>query len=80
MLEELDIYGKDLRIISNLYWNQTAAVRIENTLGNFVQIKKGVKQRCVFSPDLFNLYIVKILREIEELPGLLIGGVNLNNL
>ncbi|GFO39118.1 RNA-directed DNA polymerase from mobile element jockey-like [Plakobranchus ocellatus] len=29
MLEKLDIDGKDLRVIRNLYWDQTASVRIE---------------------------------------------------
>ena len=29
MLNKLDIDGKDLRILSNLYWRQTATVRID---------------------------------------------------
>ncbi len=28
MLEGLEIDGKDLRLIHNLYWNQEAAVRV----------------------------------------------------
>lgn len=66
MLEQLNNDGKDLWIISNLYWNKNAAVRIENATGDFVQIKKEVRQGCVFSPHLFNLYSEKILREIEN--------------
>ena len=37
LLENLDIDGKDLRVIRNLYWDQTAAVRIE---GEYIVISK----------------------------------------
>lgn len=38
----------DLRIVSNLYWNQTAA--IDGELSEDVSIKRGVRQGCVLSP------------------------------
>ncbi|XP_019391727.1 PREDICTED: connector enhancer of kinase suppressor of ras 2-like [Crocodylus porosus] len=38
ILEELDIDGNDLRILRNLCWDQTAAVKIENELSEFIQI------------------------------------------
>jgi len=30
MLETLDLDGKDIRLIRNLYWGQTACVRVGN--------------------------------------------------
>ena len=42
--------------------------------------KKGVRQGCVLSPNLYNLYTEKIYREIEGMPGVVIGGVNINDL
>ena len=80
MLTELDIDGKDLRILRNLYWEQTAAVRIDNELSDFKPIRRGVRQGCVLSPDLFNLYSEMILRGIVHLDGMRLGGQNLNNL
>ena len=59
ILEKLGIDGKDLRIIKNLYWKQNAAVRIGGEYSEFKQIKRGVRQGCVMSPDLFNIYIVQ---------------------
>ncbi|GFO24159.1 LINE-1 reverse transcriptase [Plakobranchus ocellatus] len=53
MLEKLDIGGKDLRINRNLYWDQTPSVKIEGELNDFKPIKRGVRQGCVMSPDLF---------------------------
>lgn len=39
-----------------------------------------VKQGCVFSLDLFNLYKEAVLRELEVLLRFVIGGHNLNNI
>jgi len=80
MLTELDIDGKDLRILRNLYWEQTAAVRIDKELSDFKPIRRGVRQGCVLSPDLFNFYSEMILRGIAHLDGIKVGGRNLNNL
>ena len=80
ILEELDIDGKDLRIIRNLYWNQSAAVRIDGNYSAFKQIKRGVRQGCVMSPDLFNIYSETIFRELEDSPGIKINGEVINNI
>ena len=54
ILDSLNIDGKDLRIVRNIYWEQTAAMRIGNDLSAFQDIKRGVRQGCVLSPDLFS--------------------------
>ena len=80
MLNQLDIDGKDLRVLRNLYWDQTVAVRVEGELSEYTNIKRGVRQGCVMSPDLFNLYSEVILRNLDESEGLKANGENLNNL
>src|SRR5437899_9715171 len=80
MLQDLDLDGKDIRLVRNLYWDQSAVIRYQNELGNFASIKRGVRQGCVLSPDLFNLYSENIMRHIEGVGGLIIGGHTLNNL
>ncbi|KAK3773584.1 hypothetical protein RRG08_022293 [Elysia crispata] len=80
ILQQLNIDGKDLRIIKTIYWEQKAAVRVEEERSNFQNIKRGVRQGCVLSPDLFSLYSEMIMRQIEEIEGLKIGGHNINNI
>ena len=67
MLENLNIDSKDLRIIKNIYWQQTAAIRVGNQFGILQQIKQGVRQGCVLSPDLFSLYSKNIMHAIVDI-------------
>lgn len=50
-------------IRSNLYWNQTSAMRVQGKLSKNIMIKKGVRQECVM---LFNKYSEKIFKELLE--------------
>ena len=79
-LSESGIDDKDLQIISKLYWEQSASVRTESGMTSEFKIKKGIRQGCVLSPNLFNLHTEKILREVEDMKGVYILGVNINNL
>ncbi|GFS03921.1 LINE-1 reverse transcriptase [Elysia marginata] len=55
ILDQLKIYGKGLRILRSLYWDQVAAIRIDGKYTDFTEIKRGMRQGCVLSPNLFNL-------------------------
>ena len=70
---------KDLRVIQNLYWEQKAVVRLQEGNSEEFSIERGVRQGCVLSPKLFNMYTEPIFRAIEGLQGLSIGGENINN-
>lgn len=74
ILENLDLDGKDLKVMRNLYWEQSACIRIGNDYSQYKMIQRGVRQGCVFSPDLFNIYSETIMGELEELEGLIVGG------
>ena len=53
ILESLNIDGKDLRIVRNIYWEQTAAMRIGNDLSAFQDIKRGVRRMRVVPRPFF---------------------------
>ena len=80
LLERIGVDGKDLRMIENLYWNQKAAVKIDEMQSEWVEVKRGVRQGCVLSPDLFSLYGEFIMREAEDVDGVKVGGQNINNI
>ena len=43
-------------------------------------IQRGVRQGCILSPKLFNLYTEDIFKEADKLPGVNLGGINITNL
>ena len=67
----------------NLYEGQEATVRTGHGTTDWFQIGKGVRQGCILSPCLFNLYAEYIMRNdvLEEAQaGIKIAGRNINSL
>ena len=67
MLKQIGIDDKDYRIVHNLYFQQKAAIKLTEDLSDWIDIKRGVRQGCVISLDLFNLYGEFALRKLEEI-------------
>ena len=66
-----------------MYAGQEATVRTEHGTTDWFQIGKGVRQGCILSPYLFNLYAEYIMRNAgleETQAGIKIAGRNINNL
>ena len=49
-------------LLKSLYAGQEAAVRTGHGTTDWFQIGKGVRQGCILSPCLFNLYAENIMR------------------
>ena len=49
-------------LLRNLYAGQEAKVRIGHGTTDWFQIRKGIRQGCILSPCLFNLYAEYIMR------------------
>ena len=73
-LQDRGVDSKDLRFITYMYWNQYAAVRTQSGLSDDIKIKRGVRQGCILSSVLFNLYTDIIFRSMKHLKGVVIGG------
>ena len=70
-------------LLRNLYAGQEATVRTGHGTTDWFQIGKGVRQGCILSPYLFNLYAEYIMRNAaldEAKAGIKIAGRNFNNL
>ena len=70
-------------LLRNLGEGQEVTVRTGHGTTNWLQIGKGVRQGCILSPRLFNVYAEYIMRNagLEEAEGgIKIDGRNINNL
>ena len=68
ILQEMGIPNHLICLLRNLYAGQEATVRTGHGTTDLFQIGKGVRQGCILSPCLFNLYSEYILRNtgLEE--------------
>ena len=70
-------------LLRNLYAGQEATVRTGHGTTDWLQIRKGVHQGCIFLPCLFNLYAEYIMwnaRLDEAQAGIKIARRNISNL
>ena len=83
ILKEMGIPDHLTCHLRNLYEGQEITVRTGHGTTDCFQLGKGVRQGCILSPRLFNLYAEYIMRnaELEEAQaGIKIAGRNINNL
>ena len=72
-----------IRLLRKPYTGQEATVRTGHGTTDWFQIGKGVRQGCILSLCLFNLYAEYIMRNTgleEAQAGIKIAGRNINNL
>ena len=83
ILRELGIPDHLTCLLRNLYAGQEATVRTGHGTTDWFQTRKGVRQGCILSSCLFNLYAEYIMRNAgldEAQAGIKIDGRNINNL
>ena len=68
-LHGLGVRGKALRVLRNWYARVVSAVRVNGTVTESFSIDLGVKQGCVLSPLLFNVFINDILVDTKARGG-----------
>ena len=62
ILKEMEIPDHLTYLLQNLYTGQEVTVRTGHGTTDWFQIGKGVRQGCILSPCLFNLYVEYIMR------------------
>ena len=80
LMEKAGIPELERRLIINLYWEQQALLRWENDTTRTFKIRRGVRQGCILSPILFNLYSEFMIAEaLDKLKGIQFNGINITN-
>ena len=70
-----------IHVIEKLYRNASSAVYLNNTIGEWFRTSVGVRQGCLLSPTLFNIFLERIMETaLEKHEGTVsIGGRNITN-
>ena len=71
-----------IRVIKNLYDRATSAVLLNSSIGDWFRTTVGVRQGCLLSPTLFNIFLERIMTDtVEDHEGAVsIGGRTITNL
>ena len=83
IFQEMVIPDHRTCLLRNLYAGQEATVRTGHGTTDWFQIGKGVRQACILSPCLFNIYAEYIMWNAgldEAQAGIKVAGRNINNL
>ena len=83
ILKEMEIPDHLTFLLRNLHAGQEATVRTGHGTTDWFQIGKEVRQGCILSPSLFNLYAKYIMRNAgldEAQAGIKIARRNIDNL
>jgi uncharacterized C2H2 Zn-finger protein len=68
-VREYGVSEKVVKILNSLYDNTTARVRVNGKLSEHLSLKTGVKQGCVLSPLLFNIFMDWVMRIVMNTVG-----------
>ena len=83
ILKEMGIPDHMTCLLRNLFADQEATVRTGHGTTDCFQIGKGVRQGCILSPCLFNLYAEYVMRNAgleKAQAGIKIARRNISNL
>ena len=83
ILKEMEIPDHLTCLLRNLYTGQEAIVRTGHGTTEWFQIGKGVRQGCILSPCLFNLYAEYIMEMLgwmkHKLKSRLLGEISITS-
>ena len=81
-MKKYNISTNLIRVIKNLYDKATSAIVFNSSIGDWFRTTVGVRQGCLLSPTLFNMFMERIMTDaLEDHEGIVsIGGRTITNL
>ena len=65
MLRVDGVGGKLLKAVQSFYVDSRACVRVRQDVSEWFPVNAGLRQGCVMSPWLFNVYMDGVVREVN---------------
>ena len=65
-MKKYSISTKLIQVIKNLYNKATSAVLFNRSIGDWFRTTVGVRQGCLLSPTLFNIFLERIMADALE--------------
>ena len=62
-MKKYNIYTNLIKVIKNLYSKATSAVLFNSSIGDWFLTTVGVRQGCLLSPSLFNIFPERIMTD-----------------
>ena len=81
-MRHFNINANLIRMIQSIYEKATSTGYLKNSIGDWFRTTVGVRQGCVLSPTLFNIYLERIMTDaLNDHEGTVSsGGRNITNL
>ena len=81
-MKKYNISTNLIQVIKNLYKKATSAVLFNGSIGDWFRTVVGVRQGCLLSPTLFNIFLERIMTDtLEDHEGTVsIGSRTITNL
>ena len=67
MMKSIRIDPKIVRIIESIYDETECAIVIDGQLTEWFRVGIGVRQGCLLSPTLFNIFLEFVMEEVKSL-------------
>ncbi|WP_419619019.1 hypothetical protein, partial [Thiolapillus sp.] len=65
-MKKYNISTNLIQVIKNLFNKATSAVLINGSIGDWFRTTVGVRQGCLLSPTLFNIFLKRIMTDALE--------------
>ena len=65
-MKKYNISANLFRVIKNLYGKATSEVLFNSAMVDWFQTTVGVRQECLLSPTLFNIFLESIMTDASE--------------
>ena len=80
-LRSINVDSKLVDLIEEMYAHTKCAVTVNGKISEWFKVGVGVRQGCLLSPALFNLFLEFVMKDLRKLDsGVQIGNICINNI